>query len=86
MVTAFIETVERLLTQRRSPAIAGGFFRTSMILTAFGYFSGYAAALIIAGVLLAASVSLLALGLRYLEHRLSERELNSAGAKMRTVS
>ena len=64
--------IERVLEKRH--AVAGTFLRVGMLLIAFGYVSGYPVRVIARGVLLAAGVSMIALGLRYIEFHCQLRD------------
>lgn len=67
-----LQFVERLLTRRQPKVIAGTFFTFSMAIVFVGYWRGFPAPTIFLTVLAAAVVSLVAIGLRWLEKRCPE--------------
>ena len=64
-----VRSVERLMTRRPPRVIAGSFFSAAMAMVLVGFFRGFPVLGILSAVLGATLVSLIALGLRCLEHR-----------------
>jgi hypothetical protein len=69
---ALMHTVERIAANRKPQAIAGKFFSCCMSIVVFGVLRGYPMMWIGLAVVVATGVSLIALGLRYLESRCPE--------------
>ena len=69
-----IRAVARLSTRRPTKVIAGGFFSASMFMLLVESFRGYALPAMLGAVGIATLISLIALGLRWIERRIPKSE------------
>jgi hypothetical protein len=69
---ALVHAIERITSNRRPRAIADTFFRCGMSIVVFGFLKGHPVVGVALAVVVATIVSLVAIGLRYLESRCPE--------------